>query len=155
MDAASRALALALPADVADTFANRSEYGNAPLSTIIHRDHGRRSREEQAESQQYLSREEEIALVRFLLLKSNLGQPNWPKAFEKRHPQLQAKRVRSIDWKRHSNNIHEKVVEWFDMIAPVLQDSSVVPENVYNMDETGVMLSMLGSVKVLVGKDDR
>ncbi|EGP82458.1 uncharacterized protein MYCGRDRAFT_51668, partial [Zymoseptoria tritici IPO323] len=27
-------------------------------------------------------------------------------------------------------------------------------ENVYNMDETGVMLSMLGSVKVLIGKDD-
>jgi hypothetical protein len=27
-------------------------------------------------------------------------------------------------------------------------------ENVYNMDETGVILSMLGSVKVLVGKDD-
>ena len=75
MDAASRAFVLALPAAVADTYANRSEYGNAPLSTIIHRDHGRRSREEHAESQQYLSREEEIALVRFLLLKSNLGQP--------------------------------------------------------------------------------
>ena len=29
-----------------------------------------------------------------------------------------------------------------------------MPENIYNMDETGVMLSMLGSVKVLVGKDD-
>jgi hypothetical protein len=28
-------------------------------------------------------------------------------------------------------------------------------EYVYNMDETGVMLSMLGSVKVLVGKDDK
>jgi hypothetical protein len=41
------------------------------------------------------------------------------------------------------------------VIGPVLQDPSVVPENVYNMDETGVMLSMLGSVKVLVGKDDR
>jgi hypothetical protein len=25
---------------------------------------------------------------------------------------------------------------------------------VYNMDETGVMLSMLGSVKVLVGRND-
>lgn len=24
----------------------------------------------------------------------------------------------------------------------------------YNMDETGVILSMLGSVKILVGKDD-
>jgi hypothetical protein len=29
-----------------------------------------------------------------------------------------------------------------------------VLENVYNIDETGVMLSMLSSVKVLVGKDD-
>jgi hypothetical protein len=36
----------------------------------------------------------------------------------------------------------------------VLQDPAILPENVYNMDETGVMLSMLGSVKVLVGKDD-
>jgi hypothetical protein len=27
----------------------------------------------------------------------------------------------------------------------------ILPENVYNMDETGVMLSKLGSVKVLVG----
>ncbi|KAF2625003.1 hypothetical protein BU25DRAFT_302647, partial [Macroventuria anomochaeta] len=122
MDPASRALAQALPAGVADTYANRSEYGNAPLST----------------SQQYLTRDEEKALVRFLLLKSSLGQPvrikfvrslafsiarqrlptnrpskppgkNWPRAFEKRNTQLQAKKVRSIDWKRHGNNIHEKV----------------------------------------------
>jgi hypothetical protein len=36
----------------------------------------------------------------------------------------------------------------------VLQDPAVCPENVYNMDETDVMLSMLSSVKVLVGRDD-
>lgn len=36
----------------------------------------------------------------------------------------------------------------------MLQDPAILPENVYNMDETGVMLSMLGSVKVLVGRDD-
>jgi len=35
-----------------------------------------------------------------------------------------------------------------------LKDPAIVRENVYNMDETGVMLSMLGSVKVLVGKAD-
>lgn len=29
-----------------------------------------------------------------------------------------------------------------------------MPENVYNMDETGIKFSMLGSVTVLVGKDD-
>jgi hypothetical protein len=37
----------------------------------------------------------------------------------------------------------------------VLDDPAIVAENVYNMDETGVMLSMLSSIKVLVGKSDR
>ena len=79
---------------------------------------------------------------------------NWARAFEKRHPELKARRVRAIDWKRHGNNIHDKITEWFKVIGKVLQDLAVLPENVYNMDETGVILSMLGSVKVLVGKDD-
>jgi hypothetical protein len=37
----------------------------------------------------------------------------------------------------------------------VLQRPEILAENFYNIDETGVMLSMLGSVKVLVGKDDK
>ena len=41
------------------------------------------------------------------------------------------------------------------MIGKILQDPAILVENVYNMDETRVMLSMLGSVKVLVGKDDK
>jgi hypothetical protein len=40
------------------------------------------------------------------------------------------------------------------VIKDVLQDPAVLAENVYNMDETGVMLSMPGSVKVLVSKHD-
>ncbi|KAF2832803.1 hypothetical protein CC86DRAFT_244285, partial [Ophiobolus disseminans] len=121
MDRASQVLAQALPADVPATYAARSALSK-----------------EQAQSQQYLTRDEEKALVKFLLLMSNLGQPvrikfvsslafsvarrrstttkpvkppgkNWPRAFEKRHPELKARRVRSIDWKRHGNNIHEKV----------------------------------------------
>jgi hypothetical protein len=37
----------------------------------------------------------------------------------------------------------------------VLQHPAVLPEKVYDMDETRVMLSMLDSVKVLVGKKDQ
>jgi hypothetical protein len=40
------------------------------------------------------------------------------------------------------------------VIGEVLHKPGTLPANVYNMDETGVMLSMLNSVKVLVGKDD-
>ncbi|KAJ4991368.1 transposase [Stagonosporopsis vannaccii] len=79
---------------------------------------------------------------------------NWARAFEKRHPELTARRVRSIDWKRHEIHIYDKVTDWFNVISKVINDPNIRPENVYNMDETGVMLSMLGSVKVLVGKDD-
>jgi hypothetical protein len=79
---------------------------------------------------------------------------NWAQAFERRHPKLKARTVRPIDWKRHGNNIHGKITQWFEVIGEVLRDPAVLQENVYNMDETGVMLSKLGSVKVLVGRDD-
>jgi hypothetical protein len=36
----------------------------------------------------------------------------------------------------------------------VLYKLDILLENVYNIDETSVMLSMLNSVKVLVSKDD-
>jgi hypothetical protein len=36
----------------------------------------------------------------------------------------------------------------------VLEDPAILLENVYNVDETGVMLCMLGSIQVLVSKDD-
>ena len=75
MDPASRALVQTLPTGVPDTYASRSEHSNVPISTLVHRRNGRRSREEQARSQQYLSREEEKGLVRFLLLMANLGHP--------------------------------------------------------------------------------
>jgi hypothetical protein len=35
----------------------------------------------------------------------------------------------------------------------LLKDLAISKENVYNTDDTGVMLLMLGTVKVLVGKD--
>lgn len=79
---------------------------------------------------------------------------NWPQAFHKRHPELKAKRVKALDWNRHDSNIHDKITHWFEIIGKELHDPVILPENVYNMDETGVMLSMLSSLKVLVGKDD-
>jgi hypothetical protein len=36
----------------------------------------------------------------------------------------------------------------------VLEDPAILLENVYNIDETGVILYMLSSIKVLISKDD-
>lgn len=35
---------------------------------------------------------------------------NWPRALEKRHPKLQEKRARALDWNRHDKTSHEKIV---------------------------------------------
>jgi DDE superfamily endonuclease len=138
---------------------------------------------EKARGQQYLKPYEEDVLIEYLLQMSDLGQPirlkfipfiafrvtrhrpttdrplkppgrNWTKALEKRHPELIARKVKALNWNRHEKNTYGKITHWFEMIRDVLQDPAVLAENVYNMDETGVMLSMPGSVKVLVSKHD-
>ena len=183
MDRASQVLADGLPAGVPTTYLALSNWGQVPYSTVYHRAHGRPSREDKAKSQQYLTPSEEKALVKYTLRMRSLGFPirmkhlpslafiiarrrsmtdgmikppgkNWPKAFEKRHPELKSRKVKAVDWNRHDSNIYEKITHWFEVIGKELQDPDILPENVYNMDETGVMLCMLGSVKVLVSKDD-
>ena len=63
---------------------------------------------------------------------------NWAWAFETRHPHVKARRERAIDWDRY--HIYDKVVYWFEVIGKALQDPDILPETVYYMDETGVML---------------
>ncbi|KAF7450302.1 DDE-domain-containing protein [Pyrenophora tritici-repentis] len=80
---------------------------------------------------------------------------NWAKAFEKRHPQTAARRIMAIDWNRHDKNTAAKMTHWLEAIGQILRNPAILADNVYNMDETGVMLSMLGSVKALIGKDGK
>jgi DDE superfamily endonuclease len=78
---------------------------------------------------------------------------NSPQAFYKRHPELKAVRVKTLDWERHDRYIYDKVVDWFTAIGKELNSPLILPENVYNMDDTG-LLSILNSLKVLVGKNE-
>jgi len=183
MDRASQVLADGLPGSQRCTYRALSDHGKVSKATLWHRAHGRRSKEEKARRQQYLTPEEEKALAKYLRRSADLGYPipikyvrslafciasrrsgakaatkppnkNWPKGFEIRNPELKARKVKAVDWNRHDINIYGKVTHWFEVIGKVLEDPDVLRGNVYNMDETGIMLCMLGSVKVLVGKDD-
>jgi hypothetical protein len=181
MDQASPALAQELDPDLHRTQPASIE-SIVPRTTAWYRRKGRPSRKTKAEEQQYLTPLEEKALVTHLLRMAALGTPirikfipplafslarrrsptkaikppnkNWPQAFTRRHPELKSRRTRAMDWNRHDNNIYDKVTQWFEVIEPELHGADVKPENVYNMDETGVMLSMLNSVTVLLGKHD-
>jgi hypothetical protein len=46
------------------------------------------------------------------------------------------------------------VVDWFAVIGRELDNPLILTENIYNMDETGVLLSVLNPLKVLVNKSE-
>jgi hypothetical protein len=137
-DRASKALAEVFLPEEPRTYNTISKRSKVPPSTLHHRAHGRCSKEQKAQSQQYLTPSEEKALEKFLKLISDLGNPvrikfvpslafniarersttrkaikppgkNWALGFSKRHPALKSRRVRAIDWKRHENNIYDKI----------------------------------------------
>ena len=126
------------------TYDARSKRSGVPLTTLYYRDHGRPSREEKAQGQQYLTPSEEKAHEKYLKLMADLGNPvrikclpilafsiarqrstnkaaqppskNWPQGFQKRHPALRSRRVRAMAWERYKNNIYDKIIYWFEVI---------------------------------------
>jgi hypothetical protein len=74
-DRASKALAEASLPGEPRTYDTRSKRSGVPLTTLYYRDHGRPSREEKAQGQQYLTPSEEKALEKYLKLMAKLGNP--------------------------------------------------------------------------------
>jgi hypothetical protein len=79
---------------------------------------------------------------------------NWPQGFYKRHPELKSKRMRALDLRRHDHNIYDKILQWFAVIGRELKGPTIHAENIYNIDKTGVQLSILNSMKMLVSRND-
>lgn len=76
---------------------------------------------------------------------------NWIKGFYKRHSELRGRRKTPLEHTQF--DIYDKVVDWFNVFEKLLQDQLILPENVYNMDETGTRLSVPTSRKYVVGKN--
>lgn len=183
IDKASRVLSQGVPPSIPHSYQALADHGNVPKSTLHRRTHGQRSIKEKAQSQQYLTVYEEDALAKFILQLADLRQPvrikflpslafylarhriessrpskppgkNQAKAFQDRHPEVRARTVKALDQNRHEKNIYNKVTQWFDVVKRVLRNPAILAENIYNIDKTGVILSILGSIKVLLGKND-
>lgn len=75
IDKAGQALAEDLPDGIPDTLTARAAHSNVPRTTLNHRTLRRRSLEEKAQSQLYLTPCEENAVINFVLHIDALGQP--------------------------------------------------------------------------------
>ncbi|KAH0845458.1 hypothetical protein FOPE_12203 [Fonsecaea pedrosoi] len=132
------------------------------------------ARRNKAINQQYLTPQEEKALVAYVLrcaddvIRQRRGTPystqtidraqppgkNYPQALYSRHPELRAQRLEGIDWMRANENIYDRVKHWFNITGKEQANPNITPENVYNMDETGVLLGHATTVKMLVHSED-
>jgi len=74
-DRASEVLAEGFLPGESLTYDARSKRSRVPLSTLHHHAQGRRSKEQKAQSQQYLTPSEEKALEQYLKGISDLGNP--------------------------------------------------------------------------------
>lgn len=70
---------------------------------------------------------------------------NWPARFVKRHPQLRTRFSRRYDYKRAQCEDPDAINAWFQLVRNVVAKYGVVDSDIYNFDETGFQMGVIGN----------
>ena len=73
----------------------------------------------------------------------------WTKRFMQRYPEIHTKIGQKIDALRVQNTLPKILSTWFSRIKRVLTEYKVAPENVWNIDETGIALGVYTNQRVI------
>lgn len=78
----------------------------------------------------------------------------WLDGFYNRHYEELAKRWSTSHDKVWADALNPaKVNHWFHTLSTLISEHNIKPQNIYNMDETGIMFQETGKIKVIVLKD--
>ena len=78
---------------------------------------------------------------------------DWPTNFVNRTPSLKAKFNRKYDYARALSEDPEKIEAWFNLVRNVRTKYGIQDDDVYNFDETGYMLGIAATTKVITAAD--
>ena len=81
--------------------------------------------------------------------KANKVGQRWIYAFFNRHPEVAARKTRRIDQKRDNASTVENITAWFEILKAWFLLYCFITCDIWNMDETGVMLGASGNNKVV------
>ncbi len=86
------------------------------------------------------------------------GQPktvgqHWIERFYKRHNDIKAVKLRAMDTLRARSSTYNRLLEWFQIAREALSPNDIRAYNIYNMDETGVILGHIRTAKCVVATD--
>ena len=151
----------------------------ASKTTIFRHMNGGKSKREVQQHRQQLSPDEEQTLAKWVLRLSSTGHPvhhsflrelaeeirkslitdsvtplptlgkNWTSRFLARNPFLQSKVAKSIEAARKEVT-EAQIKSWFSEFKRIVDEYNVLPENIYNMDETGSH-SQLNKILTMLG----
>lgn len=80
---------------------------------------------------------------------------SWPKRFVKRHPELKMKKTTGLEKARAKALNQFAVNGFFDMLTNVIEEYSILPENIYNMDEKGIQLGIGAKITAMIDSDQK
>ncbi|KFY88377.1 hypothetical protein V500_06376 [Pseudogymnoascus sp. VKM F-4518 (FW-2643)] len=150
-----------------------------PHTTLLRRRDGKKSRcDISANSRKLTNLEESVILRRILDLDSRGFQPRqsdiqemadclctdrnasrvgprWVENFVKRHPELTMAFRRQIDYQRAKCEDPKVVQAWFALVQNVIAKYGIQEADIYNFDETGFLMGMLSSAKVVTSSERR
>ena len=85
---------------------------------------------------------------------SHVG-PRWAENFVRRHPELTIRFRRRIDYQRAQCEDPEVCSAWFALVRNTIAKYGIQEADIYNFDETGFLMGMLSSAKVVTRSERR
>jgi hypothetical protein len=91
---------------------------------------------------------------------SNLAAPptitdTWVQRFLYRHSELRVVKGRTMERARAKEVTKSAMSEWFEQLESVIDEFDILPENMYNVDETGFSIGTIKSAHVVVNKAEQ
>ena len=150
-----------------------------PKSTFTDRLRGVQTRRVSQLSNRKLTETEENALIQWIVDLSERGHPvrilhiehmanqllservgpgstvgkSWAQRFVTRNDQIRTIRYRKYDYERALCEDPEKIREWFDLVRNTINKYGITSADMWNFDETGFQMGVLGSATVVTKAD--
>jgi hypothetical protein len=74
---------------------------------------------------------------------------NWATKFINRHPEHKSRFSRPYNYQRAKQEDPKVIQEWFNTIQATVQQYGILPEDIYNFDETGFAMGLTATAKVV------
>jgi hypothetical protein len=78
---------------------------------------------------------------------------NWVYNLVKRRPELKSRFSRRYNYERAKCEDIKIIHEHFDRVQETILEYGILPEDIYNFDETGFAIGLCATAKVITGND--